>query len=135
MLRSQARQRRFELQRLVDRSMDELLDDRLAPRAERALAESSAETLDAGNTNPADFHGVAVEDDHAGVDENLPHLILFPGFEIVIPKDGCNGNTNGCDLARENSSFVRQSVVGEIASEQQHVGALGDSREQRLKGA
>src|SRR5262245_2666402 len=84
MLGSQTGQGRLELQRLVDGSMDELFNNRLAPWAERALAESAAKPLYARDTNPADFHGVAVENHHTGVNENLPHFVLFPGFEIVV---------------------------------------------------
>ena len=41
--------------------MDELLDDRLAPRRERALAEAAAETLDAGDADAVRLARVAVE--------------------------------------------------------------------------
>src|SRR5687768_4536971 len=45
---AQPRQGRFELERLVDRFLDELLDRGLAPIPGRAAPETAAETFDAG---------------------------------------------------------------------------------------
>ena len=45
LLRAQACERRLELQRFVNRFLDERLDGLLAPRAERAAAEAAGETL------------------------------------------------------------------------------------------
>ena len=39
----------------------ELLDDRLAPRTERVTAEAAAESLYAGDADPEQFAGVAIE--------------------------------------------------------------------------
>src|SRR6187200_2462731 len=44
---AQARQRRFELERLVDRLADESFDARFAPGAERARAKAAAKAFDA----------------------------------------------------------------------------------------
>src|SRR5262245_2756213 len=44
---TQSRQRRFELQRLGDRFVNELLDDVFAPWAKRAAAETAGEAFDA----------------------------------------------------------------------------------------
>src|SRR5438094_161746 len=68
--RAQTRQRRFELERLVDRFAHELLDDRLAPRAEGVLAEAAAESLDAGDTDALHLARFPVENLETGVCEN-----------------------------------------------------------------
>ena len=70
-MRAQPRQRRLELQRLVDRLLDEVLDRLFAPRAERAAAEAAGKALDAGEADAVDFGRFAVEHRDAGVDEDL----------------------------------------------------------------
>src|SRR3954466_12147446 len=67
----QPRQRRLELEGLVDRFVHELLDDGLAPRRERVPSEAAAEALDAGDPDAGELARVAVEDDHAGVAQNM----------------------------------------------------------------
>ena len=97
--RAQPRERRFELQRFVDRLVHELLDDRLAPRAERALAEAAAESLDAGDADAVQLARVAVEHVEAGLGENLPHLVGLSRFEIVIAEHGGHRNPERRQLA------------------------------------
>src|SRR5262245_38723023 len=46
---------RLELQRLVHGFVHEPLDDRLAPGTQRALPESSTESLDPGDADPMHF--------------------------------------------------------------------------------
>jgi hypothetical protein len=53
MLGPQPGQRGFELERFVDRLVREVLDRRLAPWSERALAEPAAESFDARDTDTA----------------------------------------------------------------------------------
>src|SRR5206468_12346784 len=76
MRRAQSCQRRVELQRLVDRLADELLDDPFSPRSERALTEAAAEPLHAGDADAVDLGRVAVEYDDAGVGDNLTDLLF-----------------------------------------------------------
>src|SRR5207249_7391435 len=61
LLRAQSRKRRLELQRLIDRLVHEVLDDRLTPWPERAFAKAAAEPLDAGDADAKHFTRVAVE--------------------------------------------------------------------------
>ena len=84
MIVAKPRQRGLELQRLVDRFVHELLDDVLAPRPERAPAEAAGETLDSGEADAMNLGGVAVEDDHPGVGQDLGDLVLLAGLEVVI---------------------------------------------------
>ena len=67
-----------------DRLVHELLDDRLAPRTERAPAEAAAEPLHAGDADALQLAGVAVEHDQPGVDEDLADLVGFARLEVVI---------------------------------------------------
>ena len=68
----QPRQGRLQLQRLVDGLLDELLDRGLAPGPERPAAEAAGEPLDPGESDAADLAGVPVEQDDAGLLEDLP---------------------------------------------------------------
>ena len=90
--RAQPRERRLELQRFVHRFAHELLDDRLAPRPERALAEAAAESLDARDPDAAHLARVPVEHGQAAVGENLTHLVGFTRLDIVVAQHGSGGN-------------------------------------------
>src|SRR5262245_16888868 len=74
--RPQSRQRGFELERLGDRFVHEVLDHRLTPGAERMSTEPSAESFDPGDADPEQLAGVAVENDCARVAQDLTHLVL-----------------------------------------------------------
>src|SRR5256885_2344204 len=131
--RPKPRKRRLEFQRLVDRFAHELLDDCFPPGTERALTEPAAETLRARDADALKLARIAVENDDARIGENLPHLSIFPRFDVVIAEDRGHRDAQRAQLARENLRFVGQTVVGEVASHQQHVGRLADPREERLK--
>ena len=131
----QARQRRLQLQRFVDGFAHELLDDRFAPRTERARAETAAESLDAGDADAQGFVRVAIEHDDAGVSENLPHFVALARFEIVVAENGHDRQMNRRQLARKHARFIGESVVRQVAGDQQKVGRFGNLREERLKRA
>src|SRR4051812_30997389 len=103
--RAKTRESRLELQRLVDRLAHELLDDRLAPRAKRTLAEPAAESLRAGDPNSLQLAGIAVEHDDAGVGQDLAHLRLFSRLDVVVAEHRGNGNSQGGQLAGKNPRF------------------------------
>jgi hypothetical protein len=132
---AQAPKRRFELERLVDRLTDELLDDRLSPGTEGAFAESPAETLDAGDADAQQLAGIAVQHMESGLDENLRHFVRLPRLDVVIAKHGRHWNPQRRQFLRQHARFFGQTVVGQVACQQQQVGRLGNAREQRLKGA
>ena len=133
--RPQPRQRRFELQRFVHRFAHELLDDGFAPRAEGALAEPAAESLDAGDADAQYFVRVPIEDRHPGVSENLTYFVTFTRFDIVITEHGNDRYANARDLPRQDAGFFGQTVVGQIAGNQQEISRLGRLHEKRLKRA
>ena len=90
--RAQARQRRLQLERLIHRFMNELLDDRLAPRTERAATKSSAEPAHPGETHAVRLEGVAIENPHAGVGEDLHKLRHLAGLVVMISEHRDDGN-------------------------------------------
>ena len=132
--RAQPRQRRFELERLVDRFVHELLDDRLAPRREGVAPEPAAETLGAGDADAGELAGIAVEDDHPGVAQDLRDLSRLARFEIVVAEHRGGGDAERGQLLGQHRRFLGQPVIGEVAAEQCDVRGLADAREQRLKG-
>src|SRR5439155_6675663 len=80
-------ERRLELERLLNGFVDEVLDDPFPPRTERATTEATAEAANAGEPNPTEFEGIAVEQVNARVREDFRHLLLLARFEVVIPED------------------------------------------------
>src|SRR5437764_14177429 len=83
----QPRKRRLQLQGLVDRFADELLDDGFAPGTERARTEATAEALDTGNADSLRLMRIAIQNDDPGVGENLPYFIALGRCEIVLAED------------------------------------------------
>ena len=133
MFRPQTGERGFELERFVDGFVNELFDGRLAPRSQRAIAESAAEALDAGDTDAAHLSRFTVEYRHARIREDVPHFVLVTGLAVVVAEDGNDRDVECGDLARENARLVWQTGVGQIAGEEQHVGRRRYLAEQRLK--
>ena len=133
--RPQPRQRRLELQRLVHRLVDELLDDRLAPRAERMTAEAAPEPFHARDADAVQFTSIAVEDRQAGGGQHVSHLRRLAGLEIVIAKHRRGRNPQSAQLARQHRGLLRQTVVGQIAGDDGDVRRVADLREQGLKRA
>src|SRR2546427_694399 len=69
------RERRFELERLVYRFLDELLDGALAPRPQRSAPEAAGKSLHHGEADPLDLGRFPVEDRHPDVSQYLPDLL------------------------------------------------------------
>ena len=88
LLGAQPRERRFQLQRLVDRLLDELLDRRLAPGSERAPAEAAGEPLDAGEADPVHLDGVAVEHLMPASTRICADLVLLARLVVVVAQHG-----------------------------------------------
>ena len=116
--------------------MYELLDDVLAPGAERTAPEPARESFHAGEPDPEDLGRVAVEHDDAGVGDDPPDLVLLPRFEVVVAehRDRRNLHRRG-ELLDERARFVRETVVRQVAAEDEHVGRFGDLREERLQSS
>ena len=128
------REGRLEFERFVHRLVHELLDDRLAPRPERAAAEAAGETFDAREPDALYFTGVAVEHADSVIDENLLDLAFGAGLEIVIPEDGHDRNPDrDRQVLHEITGFVGGAVVGDIASQHEDVGTCRNLRQQGLQ--
>ena len=133
-LRAQARERGFELERLVDRLVHEVLDAVLAPRRERARSEAAREALHAREADARHFLRVAVEQDHPDVDENLLHLVRITRFEVVVAEHGHHRDPHRLlERGRDDARLFRQPVVGDVAAENEHVRRGRRRREHRLQ--
>lgn len=133
---AKARQRRFELERLVDRLADEGLDARFAPGAERTGAKTAAKAFDARKSDAADLVRVAVENHDPGLGHDRAHFRLLTRLAVMIAKHADHRNRQMLlDLAGEPTGFGRKAVVGEIAADEQDVGVVAESAEERLKRA
>ena len=86
-LGSQLPQRGLQLQRLVQCLPHELLDQPLAPGAQRPPSEPSGKPLDPGEPDAQHFVGLAVEHVNAGVTEDLGDLALLARLVIVVAQD------------------------------------------------
>ena len=113
--------------------MHELLDRRLAPRAQRASAESAREPFHAGDPDAMHFAGVTIEHREPGVGEDVRHFLLAARFVVVIAENGHTRHAQRGQFAREDPRFFGLAGVGEIAGKQEHVGRFGDLREERLE--
>ena len=131
MRRPQPGERRLELERFVDRFVDELLDHRLAPRAERALAESTGEPFHAGDADAAHFSGFAIEHGDSRVREDASDFVLMTRLVVVVAEDGDRRHMQRGAFARENPRFIGQTGIGQISGEQEHVRRFRDLAEQR----
>ena len=119
----QARQRRLEFQRLLHGFADEGLDGGLAPGAERARAEPTGETLDAGDADAAQGNAVAVEHVHTDVRQDGDDLRFLPGLDVVIAQHGDRRDSNGRQLTRQGAGFLQQAVIDEIAAHSSNTSA------------
>ena len=116
-----ARERRLELQRLVDRLVHELFERRLAPGFERTRPEPAAEAFDARDADAEQFARVAVEHGDTGLGQDLADLRGFPRLEVVISQHGHYRDAHGAQLAHEHLRFFGQSVIGEITRDEQQI--------------
>jgi hypothetical protein len=53
----------------------------------------------------------------------------------VIPEDGHNRQSDTAQFAGKNLRLFRETVVGEVARNQQDIGRVADGRKERLEGA
>src|SRR5688572_11955675 len=129
MRRTQPRECTFELECLVYRFAHEQLDDVLAPRTERPASEPATESLHSRESNAADLGCIAIEYDDAGVDEDLTDLVALAGLEVVVPHDGdARDAERRRDLARENTCFLGQPVIRQVAAYGEHIRSLRNLR-------
>src|SRR5579884_1016581 len=82
------------------------------------------------------FASIAVEHANARIGEDGRHFLLLAGFEVMIAQDGNDGNLDGGpQLTSQCVRLLRQTVVGQVASQEENVGTAGHLGEQRLERA
>ena len=133
--RPQPCERRLELERFVHRLTHELLDYAFAPRRKRVLAEPTAEAFDPRHADAGKLACVALEHHETGVSHDRRDLFGVAGLKIVIAQDGRGRHSKRPELFRQHASFVLQSVVREVAGDEQHIGRFPYAVEDRLEGA
>ena len=134
LIRAQSRERRLELQRLVDGFVYELLDDRLAPRPEGAASEAAGKPFHTRKPDALHFAGAAIQDADPMVDENLLDITLVARFEIVIAEHGDDRDPDRCrQILHEVTSFIGSPVVGDVSGKHEDVCPCRDLRQQRLQ--
>src|SRR5690349_22615381 len=123
---AQSRQGPLELERLLDGLTNELLEDRLPPRLQRALAEAAGEALDAGEADAADLDGVSVEHRDAAVAEDALDLIGLLRLVVVVTEHGHDRDFRERQLPHEALRLVGRAGIRQIATEGENVRPLGD---------
>jgi hypothetical protein len=113
--------------------MHELLDDVFTPWTERSPAKAAGESLDPGEPDAEDLGAVAIENGDTCIGENRSHLLLLRRLEIVIAQNGDDGDLEDGEFANESARFFCETEVGQVAADDEHVGALVDLCEQRLQ--
>ena len=113
--------------------MDELLDDRLTPRRKRVLAKTAPKAGDARDANALHLGRVAVEHGHTRLGEDMGDLRLLARFAIVVAENRHDRDPNCAQFAREDLGLFRQTVVGQIAREEQHIRCVANRCEQWLE--
>jgi hypothetical protein len=129
--RAEAGERGLELERLVERLLDERLDHGLAPRAERAAPEAAAEALHAGEADAVHHVRVAVEHRHADVAQGVGHHLGRAALVVVVAEHRDGREAQRAELLHQHARLLGGAVVGEVAAEEEHVGAFGHLGEDR----
>jgi hypothetical protein len=127
-------ERGLQLQRFSNRFVHEFLDDVFAPRAQGTPAEATGETLDPGKPDPQNLGRAAVERYDAGIFHDAADFILLAGLVVMVAEHADDRNLHArrqflCECAR----FLGETVVGQIAADDQDVSRLGDAGEERLQ--
>src|SRR5579872_6162465 len=91
---AQHRQGAFELERLVNRGLDDCLDLGFTEGGKHASSETSDEAFCPGESHTIAFISAAIEYLHTLVSHHFCEFYLLAAFEVVIAKHGDDGNTN-----------------------------------------
>jgi hypothetical protein len=111
------RQRLLESHDVIDCFLNELYDERFAPRIQHPAAEPAGECANAGETNARDFDRFAVEDVDTGAVEHFADKLRFAGLKIVVPKHRDYRDAESrADVSDELFGFFGQAVISQIAT-------------------
>src|SRR4029077_21162542 len=112
-LRERKGKGRLELERLVDRLLDEELDRLLTPRPQRTAPETTGKPLDPGKPHAPYLRHFAIEHGDAGVRQDAPDFVLLAALVVVVAQHGYDRNLHGRgQFAREYPRLIRKAVVG-----------------------
>ena len=125
----------FKLQSLVDGFVDILLDNLFAPRLQDAVVKPATKPFDPGKADTIQFVGFAVEHAHAGVDENAPNFVLLIRLVVMIAKHRQDRHAHAGQFSHQQLRLFRQAVVGQIATEEQHVRMIGKLRQKQARAS
>ena len=67
----------------------------------------SGRSVNVSSEHESPFVDVAVQDHYTSVRKDALDVLLFAGFELMIPKHGENGDFNSGDFFGENRRFLR----------------------------
>src|SRR5512146_2528116 len=133
--RSQLGQCGFQLDRFVDGFTHEELDDILSPGLKRAAVKSAGKTLYSCKPDTLDLVGFPIKQSDTCLLQNVTHLVLPAGFEVVIPQDADDRNLHGIgEVSGKLFRFFGKSGIGEVAQEEKNIYRRGDLGKSGLKG-
>src|SRR5919108_5300222 len=125
--RPQSRNGALELQRFIDRLVDEPFDALLPSRLQGTLPESPGKALHTSKADPPNLTAIAIEHLNAGLGENTLHLLRLSRLIVVVAQHRNDWDLQGGhDLLRQNLCLLRQAIIGEIAAQQKDVSAVVD---------
>ena len=135
MLHAQPGQRRFELERLVDRLADERLDRVLAPRAERPRPNPPPNPLTPAKPTPL----ISTASPSSTWTPPAQRISLtascWPDSKSWLPSTATIGHPHDASSRDQDVRLLGQAVVGQVAAQHQDVGLLGHGGEDRLEHA
>jgi hypothetical protein len=131
--RADLRQCGLQLERLVQRLLDEQLDRFFPPRAEGPPAEPAGEPLHTREPDPAYLVGAPVEHVHARVAQDPAQLGDLPRLVVVVSEHGDRGHGGPAEHPREPPGLLGIAGIGQVAAEREHVRPVRQSVEQRPK--
>jgi hypothetical protein len=126
--------RSLQLERLVQRFPDKLLDQGLAPGAQRAPAKSTGKPLGSGKTDTEHLVSVAIQHAHSPIAQNPGYLADFPAFVVVVSQDGNDRYGDGGQPLDQLFRFVGIAAIGQIATEGENIRMSRHLRKQHLQG-
>ncbi len=119
---TQPREGRLELERFVQRLMDEALDSLLAPGRQRVPPESAAEAPHPREADAAHLARIPAQHIHANITQNPAHFILLATFKVMVAEHRDHRYLDEAgDLLGQHTGFLRQTVVRQITTDRDDV--------------
>jgi hypothetical protein len=98
------------------------------------FTKSPAKAFHADKPDAFDFHCSSIEDGDAVTGQNVRDFLVLTTFEFVITHHSKDRNApHFAQILNQLPGFFRLSIIGQIATEQQHVGVFCNFMEQGLE--